>query len=759
MHLIDRVVFKLGDKITLPIFSQLLLELVKMPNWQYRYAALMGLSQVGEYISDQQEMDHIVNFVLNFLKDEHPKVRFAALQCFGQFADDSKPEFQQKYTDKVLPGLIELLNDTVPRVVSHSLAALTNFLDGCAQGSVSSYIRQILEPSLNFLGNGISLVKEGAMSTIATLAEACQRDFIPYWEKTAQIVFTILKNTTDKTYKQVRGQAIECLVLIGESVGKEEFKKGAHEVIEKLLDIQKNYVEEVDPQKVYLLSGWQRICLVLQEDFLPYLEHILPSLFTLIEGIIQSQKRNKDEKRSDTNDVISALGGGKSESKGSLFHKANTTESQEVVVALKMINVFVLELRKGFGPYVERTSEILTHLLQKSTNINVKTTAARGLPGLVKVIKELANPNKNELVRNMTNNYTALLWVMIDDEVDPETRLVYVMVMKELLKAAGRIMNEQEVNVMSENILKSLKESDEIKVSNEELIEDEENDVDENEVEAIREENANEEEFHCAVAELIGALFETHQELTLPLSQVVYTKVLPNVLVDNMSPKMYKFGIFLVDNLVEYLGMDFLRNEWPSLSQVIIRYTAHPKAEVRHPATYGIGLLAEKTKENFQSISEMCLKALIAALQIKKPEGEDQSIFGLARDNAIAAMGKIIKNQPQCINVPDVTQVWFRMLPLRYDKKEAREQHELLVDIILHSDPSLIFGAKGENLPTVIKLFALIVNTKFSSPEFRGKMQKVIEALASKPETKALLQDAFNKLENNLKEKMKIVLG
>ena len=757
MHLIDRVVSKLGEKVALPYFSQLLLEMVKTNDWRYKYAALMGLSQAGEYISDLKEMDHIVQFTLNFLKDEHPKVRYAALQTIGQFGDDSKPDFQIRYTDKVLPALIEIFNDPIPRVISHTLAALTNFLDGCARGSVSKYIPKILEPCFVFLENGISLVKEGAMSTVATLAEAGQADFIPYWEKSAQIVFTILKNTDDKAYKQVRGQAIECLVLIGESVGKEEFKKGAHDIIEKLVDIQKNYIEEVDPQKIYLLTGWQRICSVLKEDFLPYLEHILPSLFGLIERIIHYQVKESQGKSSDTADVLNALGGGaKSQN---LHHQANTSESQETTLALRMINVFVVELSQGFLPHVERASNILTHLMQRSSNVNVQTTAGKVLPGLIKVIQDSNTPNKVEMVRAMSNNYSNLLWTTLGNESDAQTRVIYAMTLREVLRASGTYMSQEEVNLFSDNVLRALKKSDETKASNQELIEDDENEIEEDEIEIIEEENEYEEELHCALAEVIGALFETHRDKSVPLAQIVYTKILPNVLKDDMPSKIYKFGIFLVDNLIEYLGYDMMHNEWATLSDVLLKYTADANAEVRYSAAYGIGILARETKENFQSLAENCLKTLIAALQIKRGENEDLSSFGIARDNVVAAIGKIIRYQDKHVNARQLTQIWFKLLPLKFDKKEAREQHEMLMDIILQSEPALIFGDKGENLPAALRIFSIVANTKFASAEFTVKMQRIVRGLMENPDTSSLLKDAYEKLEPNLKEKLTKIVG
>jgi hypothetical protein len=418
-----------------------------------------------------------------------------------------------------------------------------------------------------------------------------------------------------------------------------------------------------------------------------------------------------------------------------------------------------MEQKKGFGAYVERTSDILTYLLQKSINVSVMATAARGLPGLIKVIQETQTTNKAAMVRAMTNNYVNLLWKVINDEVDPENRTVYVMVMREVLKAAGQFMNQGEVNLFGDNIFKALKESDEIKVSNEELLEDDDNDVDENEEEAIKEENALEEEYHCALAELAGSVFEFHKEYSLGIVQIVLKNILPNVMVPNMSAKMYKFGLYFIDNLIEYIGMELLVNEWSFLGEAVMKFAVHKKAEVRHPAAYGIGLFAQQTKEGFQNYSDVAVKALINGIQLPKGEGEDSVIYGLAKDNMVASLGKIIQSQNQCINAKELTPIWFKLLPLRFDKPEAKGQHDMLMDIILHSDASLIFGESGEHLPNAVRLFAVLVNTRFVYPSFKEKLQKVFEGLVNNPGTKTILQEAVAKLDNNLQERLKIVLG
>ena len=57
-----------------------------------------------------------------------------------------------------------------------------------------------------------------------------------------------------------------------------------------------------------------------------------------------------------------------------------------------------------------------------------------------------------------------------------------------------------------------------------------------------------------AISELIGALFKTHKTMTLGFANFLITNILPRVFTENQSENMLKFGIFLIDDMVEYLG-------------------------------------------------------------------------------------------------------------------------------------------------------------------------------------------------------------
>lgn len=58
----------------------------------------------------------MIPVVVQHLTHPNPKVRYAALHCLGQIADDMTEEFQENFHESVLPSLIQMLDDPVPRV-------------------------------------------------------------------------------------------------------------------------------------------------------------------------------------------------------------------------------------------------------------------------------------------------------------------------------------------------------------------------------------------------------------------------------------------------------------------------------------------------------------------------------------------------------------------------------------------------------------------------------------------------------------------
>lgn len=59
---------------------------------------------------------------------------------------------------------------------------------------------------------------------------------------------------------------------------------------------------------------------------------------------------------------------------------------------------------------------------------------------------------------------------------------------------------------------------------------------------------------------------------------------------------MHKFGIFLIDDMVEYLGFDLCGQErWHDFARALATFSQSNVAFVRQAAVYGIGVFAAST--------------------------------------------------------------------------------------------------------------------------------------------------------------------
>ena len=49
------------------------------------------------------------------------------MHIIGQYSDDMKPNFQKTYGEQIIPLIINMSNDSIPRVQAHAMACMTNY--------------------------------------------------------------------------------------------------------------------------------------------------------------------------------------------------------------------------------------------------------------------------------------------------------------------------------------------------------------------------------------------------------------------------------------------------------------------------------------------------------------------------------------------------------------------------------------------------------------------------------------------------------
>ena len=203
---VDRLVSSIGDEIMLPLLSTLVqATLANNDDWRYKNAGLMALSQVGEYLDDINKIAPMVPVVIQHLQHPNPKIRYAAIHCIGQMADDMTEDFQETFHESVLPALAQMLDDPIPRVQAHACAALTNFFEGCSEEIVVNYIQAIMPKLCQLIQVGISIIKENAVTALASLAEAAKENFGAYFEQCLGFLCSYLAGFNEPQYKQFKG--------------------------------------------------------------------------------------------------------------------------------------------------------------------------------------------------------------------------------------------------------------------------------------------------------------------------------------------------------------------------------------------------------------------------------------------------------------------------------------------------------------------------------------------------------------------------
>lgn len=112
-----------------------------------------------------------------------------------------KPIFQTSFHEQVLPLLISTLSDPVPRVHAHAAAAVTNFLEGMNSCLLKPHLTNLMNKLYFLIMNGISLVKENAISALAAAAQSSREEFCYYYENFVSLLFSILENYSSNQFR------------------------------------------------------------------------------------------------------------------------------------------------------------------------------------------------------------------------------------------------------------------------------------------------------------------------------------------------------------------------------------------------------------------------------------------------------------------------------------------------------------------------------------------------------------------------------
>ncbi|XP_050354155.1 importin-5 [Nymphalis io] len=751
---LDRMCCGLGGKIMLGLIVGQVPEMLNSPDWKCRHAALMAVSSAGEGCHKQMEqmLDQVVSAVLNYLTDPHPRVRYAACNAVGQMSTDFAPVFEKKFHDKVVPGLLMVLEDNAnPRVQAHAAAALVNFSEDCPKPILTLYLGPLmgkLEAILTakfkeLVESGTKLVLEQIVTTIASVADTVEKDFVDYYDRLMPCLKYIIANATTDEFKMLRGKTIECVSLIGLAVGEEKFMSDASEVMDLLLKThtEGDQLPADDPQTSYLISAWSRICRIMGKKFAQYLPMVM-------EPVMRTAAMKPEVALLD-NDDLEIIEGDLDWHFVTLGEQQNfgikTAGLEDKASACDMLVCYARELKEAFAEYAEDVVKLMVPMLKFYFHDNVRTAAAESLPYLL----ECARIRGPQYIQGMWAYIIPELLKAIDSEPEQEVQVELLNSLAKCIEllGAGCLSDEMMAEVL--RILNKL-----LTEHFERATERRQKRADEDYDEVVEEQLADEDNEDVyglsRVADVLHALMSAYHENFFPHLD----SLLPH-LVQLLAPgRPYadrQWAICIFDDVIEFGGPACVKYQDIFL-EPMLNGLREPEPEVRQAASYGCGVLAQFGGPQFAGA---CARAvpLLAAL-IAEPDS--RSVENLnATENAISAVTKIIKYNHSQINRDEIIRHWLTWLPVVEDTEEAPHVYSLLCELAASGHAALATPDAPQRVIATLAEAFLRDAVPNDNPVF-AQMVALVRQIQSNAE---LFNSCLIQMSNEHKEALKLALS
>ncbi|CAJ1938559.1 unnamed protein product [Sphenostylis stenocarpa] len=725
---LDRLSISLGGNTIVPVASEQLPVYLAAPEWQKRHAALIALAQIAEGCSKVmiKNLEQVVAMVLNSFPDQHPRVRWAAINAIGQLSTDLGPDLQVKYHQGVLPALAGAMDDFQnPRVQAHAASAVLNFSENCTPDILTPYLDGIVSKLLVLLQNGKQMVQEGALTALASVADSSQEHFQKYYDAVMPYLKAILVNATDKSNRMLRAKSMECISLVGMAVGKEKFRADAKQVMEVLMSLQGSQMETDDPTTSYMLQAWARLCKCLGQDFLPYMEFVMPPLLQSAslkpDVTITSADSGNDIEDSDDESMETITLGDKRIG-------IKTSVLEEKATACNMLCCYADELKEGFFPWIDQVAATLVPLLKFYFHEEVRKAAVSAMPELLRSAKLAIEKGQSQgrdlsYLKFLTDSIIPALVEALHKEPDTEICASMLDSLNECLQISGMLLDESQVRSVVDEIKQVITASSSRKSERAERTQAEDFDAEEGEL--IKEENEQEEEVFDQVGEILGTLIKTFKASFLPFFDELSSYLTPMWGRDK-TPEERRIAICIFDDVAEQCREAAIKY-YDAYLPFLLEACNDETPDVRQAAVYGLGVCAEFGGSVFKPLVGEALSRLNAVIQHPNALHSDNV---MAYDNAVSALGKICQFHRDNIDSAQVVPAWLNCLPIKGDLIEAKVVHDQLCSMAERSDRELL-GPNNQYLPKIVSVFAevLCAGKDLATEQTAGRMINLLRQL------------------------------
>ena len=769
------------DKL-LNLTSNNIVQLINHSNekdWKYKYIAYITVAEIAPNIKKLSSIEKLISMIITDLFSPNIKVQYASLYCIAELSDAHNPDFQNQYHKEIIPKVIQLLTESKSlRVQLEVCDALEMFVEHMTDSDAAIYLQSSLDALFNvFLKNENECppsLKQGIIGVVEEFIHASENEFIKYSEKCLQILLEYLSNIlTNNINGNLVGPLMEVISEIG-PLCPELFKKYLITIVNTLIQINQKMPDFKGNIANYLLSTWEKLIPSLKESNKEKIPEIVNSLILLLEKPPEMAISSNPEVKIDVNEFFSEKKKEKEENKVEL----KTSETEEFTTFLEILNSFLEQCPELYNLEQIKNLYPIAKKLIKYPNNDIKSETAKIYPNCINILIKINS--QREIIVSTANTYIADILSQLSEETDYSVIISFLDSIRDIIKSVKEFLSTKEINELSKQIFdlfnriekgrkdllkekeEAEKEYEEEKKTGDNKInsDDEDDDSSQEEVmEDIKDKIDETENVMKSISDFFGALFETHGHLTMELVNEIINNYIPKFLLETSSNFEKLLALLLLGDMAEFLKQELLSKIWGDICTILIKYSPHSDYEVRNASCYGLGVFAQSTTQNFSDYGKNIVPAIINVINLpidKKLKKTEKENLKFARDNAISALGKVIKYHGQEFpnELNSLLDLWVNSMPIKKDKEEAKINIKFLLDILM-KEPNKVLGDNNKNLGKVIVILTEGYQTDSTDTDMDKNIEQFALGIKNNTEYNNILLNTLKKQKEKLRNKMK----
>ena len=759
----------------LQLTSQNIMELINHSSekdWKYKYIAYISVAEIMSFIKEINTIEKLISLILTDLNNPNVKIQYASLFCIAELSSVHNPDFQNEYHKKVVAQTIKILYESkCLRVQLECCDVLDCFIAHMTNSDAAFYLKDSLEILFNiFMKNDKDCppaLREGILDVLQEFINASEEEFKQYSDKCLQLLLKYLGEILNKNInKNLIGPLMETISSIG-PLSPELFKTHLELIVNTLIQINLNLSSFTENIAEYLQSTWEKIIPNLKETHSDKIPQIISSLIDLIkknpEMSISSNPENKFDIKKFFEDE-----GEEQVQKEEKKAEIKTSETEEFSIFIKILNEFLEKCNQFCG--MEQINNLIPISLKliKYPNSDIQSEISKTLGLIIEILSKKGEDINN--IQKNSKNFIAEIISQLLKETDFIVITSLLDSMKDIIKSTKLFLTTQEINDLTQNILKVFdivetsriaklkqkKETEEEYEKNKNNKDSKINSDDEDDS-ASKDEEINDledqideiENVLTSFSEFFGVLFDTHKNYTLEFVDKIIKEYLPKYFKENASNFEKNLGVLLVGDMAEFLQQDIIGNIWDDICVILVKYANNSDDEVRNSACYGLGAFAQSTKNNFEKYYKDIVTVLISAINMpidKNLSKDEKNAKQFAKDNGVSALGKILKYQGQALgsDYENVFNLWINNLPIKQDDEEGLINNQFLMDILMKV-PNKVLGIDNKNLAQIIIILAKAYNSEMSDELLDTNIEQFALGVKNNKEYNEILMNLVQK--------------